>query len=70
MLYEGYKFTVNHKDGDDYLTLFDHRNDTNYSDVYNGHYDLEDLSIILDKLILKANKRYQAPPILGDDIPF
>lgn len=70
MQYEGYKFHVNHEAGNDYLTLLDHRNGKYYNDRWNGHYDLEDLNIILDKLLLKANRYYETSIINAERIGY
>jgi hypothetical protein len=70
MQYKGYRFTVHYEGGDEYITLFDDSNKTDYSVWTAGVFLFNDLVDILEDLIARAERVKNPPPIELRDLLF
>lgn len=70
MFYKGYRFTIHYEGIDEYITLFDDSNKTDYSVWKQGVFLFHDLTVILDDLIARAETVRNTPPCEQQDIPF
>lgn len=70
MIYKGYRFTIHYEGNDEYITLFDNSNKTDYSVWKFGVFLFNDLTVILDDLIERAEIVRNTPPDAPVEIPF
>lgn len=70
MQYKGYRFTIHYEGVDEYITLFDDSNKTDYSVWKQGVFLFNNLTTILDDLVERAEIVRNSPPITSEDIPY
>jgi hypothetical protein len=70
MLYKGYRFTIHYEGNDEYITLFDDSNKTDYSVWKIGTFLFNNLTMILDDLVERAEIVRNTDPNDPPEFPF